>query len=125
MAFYDRGVIENFLDVLNAELSMDELRSLDQELSSTTCFNIEADGQDWLIVHENAVDEHARDYMIDQADSAEEAVMRNVEEHLHHLVSFDKEGYIDMEIDGGYEYILAYYDNEEHDLGGWYAYRQG
>lgn len=124
MALYDRDIVDKFADLVE-EMTMDEIRDLNEKLETTTQFDFEVNGQEWVVVYKDNADEYCRDYLCDQADDVAESVDRDVEEHLRHLVTFDREGYIDMEVEGGYEYILAHYDHLEHELGDWLAYRQG
>lgn len=124
MAFYNRRVIDLFANLVE-ELTMDEIRDLDNGIREDTSFDFAVNGQEWVLVHDNHIDEYCRDYLRDQVDDVEDMALRDVEEHLKHLVTFDREGYIDMELDGGYEYVLAHYDHTEHELDDWFAYRQG
>jgi len=126
MEVENREFIDEFVDLLETEkMTLSQIRYMSTQLDETNQIDVNINGEDWFIIHKDYAYSYACEYLQERAEDAEDEVMRNVEEHLEHFVSFDRDGWIECEVDGGLEYIFGYYDNIEHEIGNWFAYRQG
>ena len=106
---------------LDLEPTKEEMHDLLYEMDIQEDVNVELDGQDWRIIHEDVID-----------DIATDEIKEIVQDCYLNGTDLDKLWWIEIDwektarnciVADGYGHHFSSYDGNEFELGGWYFFR--